>query len=69
MRNLRNIYWIGTRESEIYNTGDLFEGSITVFGSNEHSNYSFDKEYMWLLTIMRITLCLQSLLTILLREF
>lgn len=47
MRNLRNIYWIGTRESEIYNTGDLFEGSITVFGSNEHSNYSFDKEYMW----------------------
>lgn len=47
MRNLQNIYWIGTRESEIYNTGDLFEGSITVFGSNKHSNYSFDKEYMW----------------------
>lgn len=47
MRNMQNIYWIGTRESEICNTGDLFEGSITVFGSNEHNNHSFDKEYMW----------------------
>lgn len=39
------LFWIGIRESEISSTGQLFDGSITIFGSNTGSNYSFDKEY------------------------
>ncbi len=38
------IFWIGIRESEISATGQLFDGSITVFGSNERNNYSYEKE-------------------------
>ena len=38
------IFWIGIRESEIAATGQLFDGSITVFGSNRRNNYSFEKE-------------------------
>jgi len=37
------LYWIGERETEIDNTGTLFCGSITVYGSNKNTNYAFDK--------------------------
>ncbi len=39
------LFWIGIRESEISATGQLFDGSITIFGSNTGNNYSFDKEH------------------------
>lgn len=42
-----NLYWIGVRESEILDTGDLFQGSISVFGSGIGKNISFDKEFQW----------------------
>ncbi len=38
------LFWIGIRESEITTTGQLFDGSITIFGSNSGNNYSFEKE-------------------------
>ena len=47
IQNKHSLYWIGTRESEILNTGNIFKGSITIFGSNINSNYSFDKTYSW----------------------
>ena len=47
MYDQNHLYWIGVRESEIDDTGDLFTGSISVFGSNIVGNYSFDKEYLW----------------------
>jgi len=37
------IYWIGVRESEIAQTGTLFSGSITLYGTNEGTNFSLDK--------------------------
>lgn len=37
------IYWIGIRESEINNTHDLFSGSITIFGTGEKTNFSFER--------------------------
>lgn len=40
------LYWIGIRESELEDTGSLFEGSITIFGSGKGNNYAFDKEYL-----------------------
>lgn len=46
-QNTISLYWIGTRESEIYQTGDFFKGSITIFGSNKNTNYAFDKTYSW----------------------
>lgn len=39
------LYWIGVRESELAGTGNLFSGSITVYGTNKNNNYSFDKRY------------------------
>ena len=42
-----HLYWIGVRESEIFDTGNLFNGSISVFGSNTKNNYSFEKEFSW----------------------
>lgn len=36
------LFWIGIRESEITDCNYLFTGSITIFGSGEKSNYSFD---------------------------
>lgn len=47
MSKRNHLYWIGVRESEIMYTGDLFVGSISVFGSNIHYNVSFDKEFSW----------------------
>lgn len=46
-KKVDSLYWIGTRESEIYHTGDFFKGSITIFGSNKNNNYAFDKTYSW----------------------
>lgn len=43
--NRHHIYWIGIRESELEDTGSLFTGSITIFGSGKKNNYAFDKEY------------------------
>lgn len=47
MKEQSSLYWIGVRESEIYNTNGLFKGSITTYGSNMNGNYSFDKTYNW----------------------
>ena len=43
--NKHPLYWIGIRESELEDTGTLFEGSITIFGSGKRNNNAFDKEY------------------------
>lgn len=40
-----HLYWIGIRESELEDTGTLFTGSITIFGTGIGNNYAFDKEY------------------------
>ena len=40
-----HLYWIGIRESELKDTGALFTGSITIFGTGNGNNYAFDKEY------------------------
>ena len=45
MGNKFPLFWIGIRESEIIDTGTLFTGSITIFGSGKGTNYSFDKDY------------------------
>lgn len=42
-----SLYWIGIRESEIMQTGMFFKGSITIFGSNNNSNYAFDSTNSW----------------------
>ena len=39
------IYWIGIRESEIENTHELFSGSITIFGTGETTNFSFERAH------------------------
>ncbi|MCM1500509.1 MAG: ATP-grasp domain-containing protein [Clostridium sp.] len=36
------LFWIGIRESEIADCDRLFTGSITMFGSGENGNCSFD---------------------------
>ncbi len=36
-----NIYWIGTRESDIHDIKTLYKKSITIFGSNQNNNISF----------------------------
>ncbi len=38
-----NIYWISTRESDLIGAEDLFEGSITIFGSGKGKNISMEK--------------------------
>lgn len=40
-----SLYWIGIRESEINGTRDLFSGSITIFGSGQHGNHAFEREF------------------------
>ena len=32
------LYWIGIRESEIEDVCNLFDGSITIFGSGQDGN-------------------------------
>ena len=38
---MKGLYWIGARESDIADTGDFFEGSITLYGNNNNSNISY----------------------------
>lgn len=45
MKYNNHLYWIGVRESEIRDTNDLFNGSITTYGSNLEGNYAFDKTF------------------------
>lgn len=45
-----NLYWVGIRESEIKNTGNLFSGKICVYGKNSLTkstriNHNEDKNW------------------------
>lgn len=40
-----HLYWIGCRETEIEDCKTLFDGSITIFGSNLNGNRAFDQTY------------------------
>lgn len=42
--NSKLLYWLGIRESEIQEPRNLFNGSITIFGSGNNGNIAFDKE-------------------------
>ncbi len=37
----KNLYWVGPRESDIRHTGELFSGSITLYGSGSGRNRDF----------------------------
>lgn len=41
---MSNIYWVGVRQSDIEDTGDLFRGSITVFGDGLNGNIAYCNE-------------------------
>ena len=36
-----SLIWVGPRESDIYDCSDLFQGSVTIFGSNCNENISY----------------------------
>ena len=38
---MNRLYWVGTRQSDIEDSGNLFDGSITIFGDNCDGNISF----------------------------
>lgn len=38
---MSKIYWVGTRQSDIEDTGDFFDGSVTIFGDNHSGNISY----------------------------
>ena len=38
---MKNIYWVGTRQSDIEDTGDFFKGSVTIFGDNQNGNIAY----------------------------
>lgn len=40
----KNLIWVGPRESDIYDCPNLFQGSITIFGSNCNGNISYCKK-------------------------
>lgn len=40
------LFWIGIRETEIADCGDLFTGSITIFGSGKNGNISYDHKFL-----------------------
>lgn len=45
-----NLYWVGIRESEILNTGNLFKGNICIYGKNSlmtntRINHNEDKNW------------------------
>ena len=42
--NSPNLIWVGPRESDIYYCKDLFQGSVTIFGSGQDGNISYCKE-------------------------
>lgn len=39
-----DLIWVGPRESDIYDCLNLFQGSITIFGSNRNGNISYCAE-------------------------
>lgn len=41
---MSNVYWVGVRQSDIEDTGDLFKGSITIFGNNQNGNIAYCNE-------------------------
>ena len=41
MPNPLSLYWIGPRESDIRYAGDMFAGSITLYGTNSDGNTDF----------------------------
>ena len=38
---MHNLYWVGTRQSDIEDTGCFFKGSVTIFGDNAGGNISY----------------------------
>lgn len=38
---MSNIYWVGPRQSDIDDTGNLFKGSVTIFGDNKNGNIAY----------------------------
>lgn len=38
---MKNIYWVGPRESDIDDIESIFAGSVTIFGSNKGNNISY----------------------------
>lgn len=38
---MKNIYWVGPRESDIDDIESIFVGSVTIFGSNKGNNISY----------------------------
>lgn len=42
--SLSNLIWVGPRESDIYDCADLFQNSVTIFGSNCNGNISYCAE-------------------------
>lgn len=38
-----SLYWIGIRESELQDTGDLFSGSITIFGHRRKTKWALER--------------------------
>lgn len=40
----QKLIWLGTRQSDIADTNQIFDGSITIFGSGEDGNYSMERD-------------------------
>lgn len=40
---MKNLYWVGPRESDINDIDQLFKGSVTIFGSGVNQNISYSK--------------------------
>lgn len=40
---MKNVYWVGPRQSDIEDIEILFAGSITIYGNNKNGNISFCK--------------------------
>ena len=38
---MKEIYWIGPRQSDICDIAYLFKGSITIYGDNKNGNVSY----------------------------
>lgn len=38
-----HIYWVGIKESEIRGLTEIFQGSITIFGTGKRGNLAYDK--------------------------
>ena len=40
---MNNLYWVGTRESDIDGLKNFFKGSVTIYGNNSNGNIAFCK--------------------------